>query len=161
MTTTIDIRPPTAELKTILEILQSSDDTEIVLGGTLLLQNHILILLSAALHGGDETVKAIASSPAQQRELAYGIGLIDDSARHDLKLITKIRNRFAHQYPRPSLADNAIAGYIGNLTTADDLKHLRLNPRQIFIRTIYFYANRLNRRLAQVAKMRRGEVKPC
>ena len=50
-----------------------------------------------------------------RNQLAYALGLIDKPTHNDIKLIQKIRNKFAHVTTNLDFSDSKIVGYASSL----------------------------------------------
>ena len=68
-------------------------------------------------------------------DLAYLMGLVSRSARRELHLIRKIRNRFAHEYTPLTLNDPEIANWCRELD-AHNIFERPKDSRKIFLRNL-------------------------
>lgn len=134
--------------------LPDISDTEIILSGVSLLDNHLENLLKAALLGKPEDVSFITRSSAQMRILARGIGLLSEAEANDYKTLGKIRNVVAHSAYPMRFEDDRITGPIGRLSRFYEWRERGMDLRSIHVKAVYHLARALNNRLAAVKRIR-------
>ena len=128
-------------------------DSEIAIGGAALLDDHLYTLLSTAFRGSRKVQDEVIGTYGRRKSIAYFVGLISHSKYHDLCTIGTIRNRFAHDVPRPSFESQGIADRCRWLSTWTDGQE----NRATFVKAVYRLSERLNRKLAGVKRVRRTD----
>ncbi len=78
------------------------------------------------------------STFSARRECAYAFGHIDEKRRNDIKYITKIRNKFAHNFEMNSFSDTPIPDLCKNLSTSTQAKELRVQYLLAIGKTVGF-----------------------
>lgn len=125
-------------------------DAELAIGSAVMLDQQLYDLLLAALQGSPKQRRRLLNNAALRKALAYCTGLIDAADFEDLGLIGRIRNRFAHDFPRPTFESDEIRGLASQLSGYHDDLILGLDRRTIYVRAVCRISGRLSLRLAQV-----------
>jgi len=149
-----------------LEESQSeSDRAAAVLGGVFIdrhLRNFIAQFLIDnekevdLLLGSDEFLDRPLTNFSARRRAAYCLGLITKDQYHDLKMIEKVRNHFAHHLHGLSFADEQIKGWCDSLKTPKKLlPDSALSPRAAFLIAVYSLTTSF--RLEAISIEKKGE----
>ena len=83
------------------EWVEGSDRSTGIMTGALLDEMLRRLLERAVVQGMPSDECAVPSQFAPRINLAYAMGLISDEEYHDLRLVKKIRNHFAHHIDQP------------------------------------------------------------
>jgi DNA-binding MltR family transcriptional regulator len=147
------------------EFQGESDRAAAVLGGVLIdrhLRNFIAQFLIDdekevdLLLGSDEFLDRPLTNFSARRRAAYCLGLITKDQYHDLKMIEKVRNYFAHHLHGLSFADEQIKGWCNSLKTPKRLlPDAALSPRDAFLIAVYSLATSF--RLKAISINKKGE----
>lgn len=122
----------------------TESDRACALLGAAFLDNNLEALLIAAMLDDRKRVEELfqenntLGSFLTKIKLAYCFNIIPDIAYHDLNLIRKIRNRFAHEIHGLNFKKDPIRGFISNLKVPEDYaEELRdLTHRDKFIASV-------------------------
>jgi len=129
-------------------------DSEIAIGGAALLDEQLYQLLAASLLGSQTQIDSLLNLAGRRKQLAYCIGLISPAEFEELGAIGKIRNRFAHDFPRPTFQSNAIRHLVSLLANYHAGLVDGLDRRDIYLGAVRHMSNRLAARLERVRRIR-------
>jgi len=129
-------------------------DSEIAIRGAAHLDQVLYRLLDVALLGSKTQKTALLERAVTRRRLALCTGLIDQADFDDLTIINHIRNRFAHDYPRPGFHSPAIASHIGDLSSYHDGLLLGLSRQAIVVKAIYRLSGLMTRKMDRIKRLR-------
>jgi len=126
----------------VLGAWQSDGDAAIA--GTALLDSRLRQVLLAALEGRRRKVIRELVRGRSGRILAYCLGLVSEEEFRDLDLIYRIRNYFAHHFPRPTFESQPVVERCRQLSTYRS----EVGARAAFERAVWRVVARLSRPLA-------------
>jgi|GEM_PF-2146577 len=107
----------------VLPEIQSATDRVMAIVATATIEDRLKDLLSVALlPGGDDRERTLAPEGAlgafmPRVKLCHMLGLFGEDIRHDLALIARIRNAFAHRAAGVSFEDAVVAKHCQKLRT--------------------------------------------
>ncbi|MDP2983749.1 MAG: MltR family transcriptional regulator [Candidatus Latescibacter sp.] len=110
------------------------------------------------LLGSDKNSETPLSSFGTRIKTAYCLGLISKAEYNDLKIIKKIRNKFAHKLHGYSFEEKEIVGLCNSLQKPVILKVLPViqkSHRDKFVITVSILANQLGIKILDVQRERR------
>ena len=102
----------------VLDLNQFSNDTELAIVAAAALDDALAALLQGVLNCTQEDKDQLLHNRRFRVQLAYCFGFLDARQYADWRLVSMIRNRFAHDaLPRPSFNHHRVAGLVGRLST--------------------------------------------
>ena len=126
---------------------ESSDDRSCAILCAAYLDDCLDVVVRNALLGNENAIKGLLdemmplSSFSAKIKLAFCLNLINESIFHDLDLVRKIRNKFAHKVVNLKFNEDPIENWCFSfdcpecILDPDEMHHLNGDPRQYFILT--------------------------
>ncbi|MEM7772805.1 MAG: hypothetical protein AAF327_20125 [Cyanobacteria bacterium P01_A01_bin.37] len=124
-----------------------SDRGTAILGSSLVEELLRALLLKVAVPNKDFKLFIDRSPASNLLAIAYSFGFLPNELRHDIKLIFKIRNKFAHSWNLLSFDTPPISNIIPNLIAPKKFGKIRGNPVLVnngqFAKTLADVENRM------------------
>ena len=112
------------------------------------------------LLGSEKDAEKPLGSFGARKKAAYCLGLINETEYHDLKIIQKVRNKFAHKMHGFSFEDFAIVNLCNSLKISLPVNHEQTNNEQLhrekYIQSIALLVNFLGARILSIQKDKRS-----
>jgi len=154
-----------------LEEFQSESDRAAVILGGVFLDRHLRNLIAQFLIEDEKEVEFLLGSERKldrplsnfsaRRRAAYCLGLITKDQYNDLRMIEKVRNRFAHHLHGLSFADEQIIGWCNSLKFLKKLlPDESFPPRAAFIVCVYTLASSFQLKAIDIEKKGKRCVVP-
>jgi len=149
-----------------LEEFQSESDRAAAVLGGVFIDRHLRKFIARfliedekevdLLLGSDKAFERPLATSGARRRAAYCLGLITKAQYHDLKMIEKVRNHFAHNLHGLSFTDEQIKSWCNSLKTPKMLlPDAALSPGDSFLIAVYSLATSF--RLKAISIEEKGE----
>ena len=118
----------------IKEFYDQSPDRGLAISLPVIIENRITSILQGALRHDEKIWNELfrpsggAGTFSQKVNLAYMMHLIPEGLFDDLRILIKIRNRFAHELEIKSLEQHPISTWIREMVVYSDLKRIAETP---------------------------------